>query len=138
MSAATSTRAKSQLRLGMNAEKFQESFSESCAGLPIDLGVLVKTGLLLWTLVAVSTVLDCLNTRRPTEKKVQVALATKETGLFNRVRSQKAWHNPYLSEGEMGAMQDSNMKRLNDGVDLQELVNSAPAGYDKPYRSRNF
>lgn len=114
-----------------------ESFTQSCSDLPLDLGAVFKMGLVLWTLVGISTAFDYFIVgKRPAERSHFASV--QGPGLFARLKQEKTWNNPNFSEGEMGAMKDSNMKRLNEGVDIQQLVNNAPAGYDRPYRSQSY
>lgn len=94
------------------------------------LSVFVKLTALLWLLAGLVSLISLLS--------------APSRGLFHAYESYKAgnllasgsssWRPGEYSSGECGALQDQNMRRLDNESGIMQFILNPPPGYEKPYR----
>ena len=104
-----------------------------------DLKLTLKVAGILWVLVALTTLVVWTGERNQMLiYKSEILKVTKEAHPVSPLQAKKSsvWNPGAQSQGECGALQDLNMRRLGNSTDINQLVNDAPPGFETWYRTQ--
>lgn len=101
---------------------------------------LLRIGILLWILAGISFAWVCVNKANESPIQSQVDRLSKQDlspGLISHATRKPVWKPRTSASGEFGALQDTNISRVNSQSELQDLLYSAPPGFERGYRIGN-
>lgn len=102
-----------------------------------ELKLVIAIGTTLWVLVGISTFgIWYSEQNSPLIDSSEISkIREANSSDKSAQKRQYAWRPGIQSSGECGALQDSNMRRLGNSTDINQLVKDAPPGYDTWYRT---